>query len=165
MGRSQQGAMKPVIDHGRARVEACVAELGEVLAAHVVVEGVPLVDEAVVVEVQQVREKGRRISQHRTVTTATDKSSGVSVRLTGDLTPVEMEPIGADFLAAEVRFRGSPAGDGNEKPVRRYVMHPAQSAKDLRTGVTQHNLKKLWSGKIDEFLLSFIDSPLNESQA
>ncbi len=133
----------------------------------VAVRVMPVLDEPAgwspVVEVQRARNKGRRISQHRTVTTATDKSSGVNVRLTGDLSAAEMDPIATDFLAAEVRFRRSPDGDGNEKPVRRYVMHPAQSARDLRTGVTQHNLKKLWSGKIDEFLLSFIESPLNST--
>ena len=67
--------------------------------------------------------------------------------------------VAGDLLAAEIRYQASPARNGSEQepPIRRFTMHPNQACKDARTGVAKHNLKEMWNGKIDEFLLAFIN--------
>ena len=77
----------------------------------------------------------------------------------------DSEVVGSDFLDCEISFRKACESESieQEMPIRRYVLAPAQSCKDLRTGVAQYDLKKIWNGKIDPFLLAFIETPVSES--
>ena len=123
-------------------------------------------EELLPVKSEKTNQKGKLIERLTYLSTISDPNSGVVIRLRNDLQPSDAEDVANDFLAAEVRSRREvkPDSEEREKPVRRYNMRPSQLAKDLRTGVVQHDLKKIWNGRIDPFLLSFVPSSWNDEE-
>ncbi len=90
---------------------------------------------------------------------ARDKKEGVEAELRTSLNPAEAKITATEYLNACIRRRDiierAEQGGVEESPVvRRYTLKPSQSAKDTRTDVVMHNLRELWKGALDAFLVS-----------
>jgi ATP-dependent Clp protease ATP-binding subunit ClpC len=141
-----------------------------------------LAESDVVVQKLPSKGVGRRCKRYKSQVTLTHQGTLTSVRGHSDLAPAEAEKHLADLLRAELfraqAIRSIAGGDGNaqttealrgffhETVVRKYTLRPLQSAKDQRTGVSTHNLSKLWKGGLDEFLNAALShqQPADERQ-
>ncbi len=140
--------------------------------AFVKVQVMPLVEDAdpdhdhATISAKKTRGEAIRSGRFRAEITATDKSSGVQISIRNALDLEEAKSIAHDLLRAE-RHRQQDRAHGNapddaESVIRRYTLRPSQSAKDLRSGVIQHNLRNLWKGALDEFLLAVLEHPAGD---
>ena len=110
------------------------------------------------VEKKTSRGKALRSGRYRSRVQVSHPAGGSCVKLHSALAVDEAIEIAKELLAAD-RRRTSGVPEPVNQPdevVRRYTMRPSQSAKDLRTNRTTHNLGELWEGGLDEFLTAAI---------